>query len=291
MIDEAVKDEFNTNPAIVEDRCLDEFEYTRAIEHDHPAEEPDLPLERFPGEFEQKTFSDSGKTGEKQSISEWIKKLILIPIASALIGTTAIFSSFGIDPLGADFLNALPLPAAVAPATADDAFPKLSNLARNSPLSGTPYHAANFGMDIYGVLDENYITVRPGGSSTGLSVFANDGSGNETFGNAIPGLTYDPATNTLTMNNYAGPEIDINMMGNSFTIELIGANSVDSIIIFGFYSGGSLTFTGNGSLTVNKNKTSPVGILMESEWSETCLMIDKGVTLDVYGNSRAEPVY
>nr|MCR4727745.1 hypothetical protein [Lachnospiraceae bacterium] len=101
----------------------------------------------------------------------------------------------------------------------------------------------------------------------------------------IQGASYDPATNTLTLENFTGRMIEANMMGNGFKIKLVGENHLDEIVVWGFGYGGSVTFTGDGSLTLYN----PGGkaLVLEAEDSESCIMIDKGVSLDIYGDYGA----
>ncbi len=102
-----------------------------------------------------------------------------------------------------------------------------------------------------------------------------------------PGIRYDSSTNTLTLHNFTGPLLDINLMGNGFTIKLEGENHLEMLRVWGFGYGGSVTLTGNGSLTINADRTNPIGIVLQAEISQSCLMIDKEVTLDVYGTEMA----
>ena len=97
---------------------------------------------------------------------------------------------------------------------------------------------------------------------------------------------YDPATNTLTLTNFSAHELDVNLMGNGFRIELVGSNVLDRLCVWGAYYGGSVTLTGSGTLTVNKsgNSGDGVGIRLQGEFSQSCLMIDRGATVDVYGS-------
>ena len=70
----------------------------------------------------------------------------------------------------------------------------------------------------------------------------------------VSGASYDKTTNTLTLNNFTGGVIDANLLGNGFKIELIGENSLDYICIWGAMYGGSVTFTGSGSIKINENQ-------------------------------------
>ena len=58
-----------------------------------------------------------------------------------------------------------------------------------------------------------------------------------------PGIRYDSSTNTLTLHNFTGPLLDINLMGNGFTIKLEGENHLEMLRAWGFGYGGSVTFT------------------------------------------------
>jgi len=164
---------------------------------------------------------------------------------------------------------------------ADDAFPRLSNLERNGYLGYLPAH----GFSVDGRLNENYITVMEM-DGTRTPVLYNN-SGTEVVDGSIPGLSYDGDTNTLTMTDYDGPILDINMMGNGFKIRLVGDNRLEHLGLWGFYLGGSVTFTGSGSLTVNQKQRFAMGIQMDAEWSETCLIVDSGVRLEAYGSPTA----
>ena len=96
-----------------------------------------------------------------------------------------------------------------------------------------------------------------------------------------------PGRKTITLHNFTGPLLDINLMGNGFTIKLEGENHLEMLRVWGYSYGGSVTLTGNGSLTINADRTNPIGIELQAEISQSCLMIDKEVTLDVYGTEMA----
>lgn len=101
----------------------------------------------------------------------------------------------------------------------------------------------------------------------------------------MPGVSYDRTTNTLTLDNYSGDAIlDVNLMGNGFTIRLIGENHLSQLLVWGAMYGGSVTLTGDGSLTLNETGTEASGLVLEAEQSESCLMIDRQVTLEVFGD-------
>lgn len=91
------------------------------------------------------------------------------------------------------------------------------------------------------------------------------------------GVSYDSATNTLYLNDCSLAVLDVNLMGNGFTIDLSGENEISSISIWGAGYGGSLKLVGDGTLRVEN------GIGLNAEDSGSCLMIGRGVTLETYG--------
>ena len=91
------------------------------------------------------------------------------------------------------------------------------------------------------------------------------------------GVSYDPATNTLYLTDCSLAVLDVNLMGNGFTIELSGENEISSVSIWGAGYGGSLKLIGDGSLSVEN------GVGLNAEGSGSCLMIGRGVTLKTYG--------
>ncbi len=166
---------------------------------------------------------------------------------------------------------------------ADDSFPYLSNLEPNSYITSAPYHSKMYGSEIKGVLNEEFIHLYALDGS-GVYIMQNDGSGNEQFNESIEGISYNPLTNTLTLDNFHGDVLAFNLMGNGFKIKLVGDNTLQQITGWGFYVGGSVTFTGDGTLVINGDKNFAMGIQLDCEWSETCLMIDGTVKrLEVFG--------
>ena len=115
---------------------------------------------------------------------------------------------------------------------------------------------------------------------------------------SAPGISYDRDTNTLTLDHFNGEIIEANLMGNGFTIRLIGENHVEKLLLWGAMYGGSVTFTGGGSLILNESRsweisyasgtsgqgmTNEMGLKIVAEGSESCVMIESGVTLEIYG--------
>ena len=166
------------------------------------------------------------------------------------------------------------------PVGGDSEFPELPNLMQNTYVPG------------YGILNEDYIELY-GKDDEGM-FYLNPTMQKEyqIVNTSSPqGLSYDPSTNTLTMNNYHGGGISANLLGNGFTVVLIGENELEySFIVWGFYTGGSVTFTGDGSLAVNTSGQESVGLMLRSEWSTSCVMIDRRATLDIQGIEAAVAV-
>ncbi len=161
------------------------------------------------------------------------------------------------------------------PVGGDSSFPDLPNPNPNTPVPS------------YGVLNEDHVTVLDNKAGTAGFIYLNPNLYTEQYVTQ-QGISYDPSTNTLTLDNYHGGGLSVNLMGNGFTVELIGENELtEYFMIWGFYTGGSVHFTGNGSLTVNSGVSADIGLQLAGEFSTSCIMIDSSVTLDVYGKSRA----
>ena len=163
------------------------------------------------------------------------------------------------------------------PVGGDSAFPDLPNPDPNTPVPG------------YGVINEDYVLVTDRDADTYGFIYFNSYYNEMTV--SRDGISYDPATNTLTLNNYQGKGISANLLGNGLTVELIGESELtQGFEVWGFYTGGSIHFTGNGSLTINSSKEQIIGLQLYAEFSTSCVMIDKSVTLDIYGESNAVEV-
>ena len=105
---------------------------------------------------------------------------------------------------------------------------------------------------------------------------------------ALEGATYDKSTNTLTLNNLKTDlSLAVNEMGEDFKINLVGENEIPYMIIYGYGYGGNVEFTGNGSLTVNKDNKSEIGIVIAAEGTVGKLVVDDTVALKVYGSENA----
>ena len=115
---------------------------------------------------------------------------------------------------------------------------------------------------------------------------------NKTDNSAVAGVSYDRATNTLTLKNVklADKGISANMMGDDFTIKVEGECEFGEIIVYGDGYGGNLNITGSGSLTVNKGKKFDAGISLVAEGTDAKLNISDTVSLNCYGQESAVEV-
>ena len=162
----------------------------------------------------------------------------------------------------------------------DSSLPKLPNL--------DPDFEGNYAWN--GVDPEQYIFITVDGDSQNhyLEMGAVWGKPpyNQTMSDA-PGATYDRTTNTLTLNNCTATCINTNLMGNSFTIELIGENHIGYILIWGAGYAGSVTFTGDGFLTVNEDLSQAYGLVLEAEGSPSAILVDRGADIEINGSTSA----
>ena len=67
---------------------------------------------------------------------------------------------------------------------------------------------------------------------------------NTVHNDVLEGVTYDKASNTLTLDNVKTDLfLSINEMGEDFKINLVGENEIPYMIIYGFGYGGNVEFT------------------------------------------------
>lgn len=171
-------------------------------------------------------------------------------------------------------------PEVVSMEEADSSFPVLSNLEPNGNVPG------------YGVLDEEYVFLNDMGSNgTTIPLWVGKARENEFFYSQISygGARYDISTNTLYLKDFKEPNLalEVNLMGNGFTVDVSGDCELNKILVWGFDYCGSITITGDGSLNINSGT---VGILLQAEGGAACLMVDKDVTLTVEAGTIAVKV-
>ena len=94
----------------------------------------------------------------------------------------------------------------------------------------------------------------------------------------VDGMVYDESTNTLTLTNCTARSIEAVLMGDSFTICLVGDNYLNELLI----NAGSVTFTGTGTLSVgDAQPETSRGICLEAQNRNHWMQVDSGVTLRV----------
>lgn len=101
-----------------------------------------------------------------------------------------------------------------------------------------------------------------------------------TVNGATSGYTWDSQSKTLTLNNFSTDEGYINIVGSDVTIKLIGENSLTSLT-HGIMSNESITFTGNGNLTVNSDQCS-----IWTEGNDANVTFDGTGTITLKSNGR-----
>ena len=276
---------------------LDEETHTPAedTEFSIPREEP-LPREEA-GSSDEYNLSVPSAPEEEDKRHSRVKNVFLKPLTALVAATGLLWAAAGFDPFGtgASISPAAPLipaiPAATAEQTAteeierdpysDDAFPVLPN--------PDPDFAGNYAWADSGT--EEYLILSSADTKTFLvagSYYKNNGITESAPENAA----YDRSTNTLTLSNFngSGLHLDGNLMGNGFKIRLEGKNTLKSIQLWGAMYGGSVTFTGTGSLVVGGGAPDNVGVLLQAENSQCAIMVDRGVTLEIHGDQAAVAV-
>ncbi len=159
----------------------------------------------------------------------------------------------------------------------DDAFPVLPNL--------FPDFAGDYAWGDYG--PEEYVRIMTEGTQEAVYLHMGEawrqlegqGEGD------LPGASYDRETNVLTLENFSGDILDVNLMGNGFTVRLIGENRLRMLMVWGAMYGGSVTFVGDGRLVIDGGDEP--AIRLNAEGSQSCLMVDNGVTVEAYSNAAA----
>lgn len=109
----------------------------------------------------------------------------------------------------------------------------------------------------------------------------------------VEGAVYDKATNTITLTNYNHPEMTLatNEMGDDLKLHLVGDNHIAELIVWGFGWGGNLEITGDGSLTINENKTSQTAaIRFMAEGTQGLLKVGSNASVTAY-KSAGENTY
>ncbi|MGN0523874.1 MAG: fibronectin type III domain-containing protein [Eubacterium sp.] len=156
------------------------------------------------------------------------------------------------------------------------AFP-LTVLAANGPMGSINLGDGDFYLSYVSLLkfDENGAFL---GTTT---VFDGENSYNTT-----DGISYDKASNTLSLNNFNSSDaIQTNVMGDDFKINVSGSCSLGQIQVWGDHYGGSLTIEGSGTLTVNENKRYENAIVLNAEESDSALNFGEDVKVNLYAQT------
>ena len=123
---------------------------------------------------------------------------------------------------------------------------------------------------------------------TGKFLYSNSGKVD-----TVEGAVYDKATNTITLTNYNHPEMTLatNEMGDDLKLHLVGDNHIAELVVWGFGWGGNLEITGDGSLTINENKTSrTAAIRFMAEGTQGLLKVGSNASVTAY-KSAGENTY
>ena len=120
------------------------------------------------------------------------------------------------------------------------------------------------------------------------TLFANSGKIDD-----VSGAVYDKASNTVTLTNYNNPTniLVANEMGDDLKLNLVGDNHISELVVYGFGWGGNLEITGDGSLTINENKTSQTAaIRFMAEGTQGLLKVGSNASVTAY-KSAGENTY
>ena len=123
---------------------------------------------------------------------------------------------------------------------------------------------------------------------TGKFLYSNSGKVD-----TVEGAVYDKSTNTITLTNYNHPEMTLatNEMGDDLKLHLVGDNHIAELVVWGFGWGGNLEITGDGSLTINENKTSQIAaIRFMAEGTQGLLKVGSNASVTAY-KSAGEKTY
>jgi sorbitol-specific phosphotransferase system component IIA len=128
---------------------------------------------------------------------------------------------------------------------------------------------------------------------------------------AVNGVTYNLASNTLTIKNLKTTDIlRVMNAGNDFKIKVVGTNEIGMIDVWdngnasvydskkGYYVsvnktanwGAGVAFSGTGSLYVNKNKTNTSGISVSTYNTAGSVIVGKNVSLRVRSKGDASAI-
>lgn len=151
------------------------------------------------------------------------------------------------------------------------------------------------------------------GYYSGISLIETDGKGNiktefdETYGyekevstpiysndgvKKLDGVSYDKGTNTLTLTNLKASDKILHYcaMGDDFKINIVGNCSLGQLRAYAFYWSSAVTFTGSGTLVINKDKLFDLGFENYSSGTASVITFDKEVNVTISGTDKAVAV-
>ena len=322
---------------LYDDYHIPNLDIDNAIPREEHVPQEDSPVKEDQASFDEFNENyvgpDGAKTDEELAREsarhhDHFRKLFLRPMAAMLIGVGVMTAALGIDHLGQDYLvndylDSFP----VLPNPDPDWEGKFDWSRQSAEESASEYAreiAREYGVEYYKeAYEEMYHEIYKGPeiylsykieTESGIEAgYLVKGATWEYYNPDVPltegpedgSLRYDRATNTLTLNNFNGSLIDANVMGNAFTIRVLGENRVDRISIWNAGYSGSVTFTGDGKLTIGQPPKGEEGseedhndsggefglwlgdesyMLESGRCGSACLMVDREVTLDIYGN-------
>lgn len=100
----------------------------------------------------------------------------------------------------------------------------------------------------------------------------------------VEGMTYDKKTNTLTLNNVKNAKLELNLrhVGEDFVLNVVGTNELQRLNMELDDYVSAVKITGNGSLTLNKNRECEEAIRAYARMVKTSISIESGVVLKAY---------
>ncbi len=106
------------------------------------------------------------------------------------------------------------------------------------------------------------------------------------YNDAVPGVTYDISTNTLTLDNYRNEKacFEIVAMGDDFKLEVKGYCDVTRINVDSYNWGGSLTITGDGTLDINRERVNYGAICLGAFGTPSTLTFGENVKVNMYAH-------
>lgn len=103
--------------------------------------------------------------------------------------------------------------------------------------------------------------------------------------NDSKGVTYDLSSNTLTIKDFNGKyELTVSAMGEDFKLNVVGINDFLGIYVEGYSYKTNMTFTGNGTLILNKDKDGNSVPIVSTDKSK--LIFEDTVSLKLYAGSN-----